>query len=177
MIVQNGGQPTFIVRAQFARYALTQPEAMEGGRFNATEIHCTEYFPGTHGCTSQESCFCCHRPPNHPTFCHHGCCLHLIVLSPSTGVTMVASAAWQLPLTRCLLASALLKHCSSTDCTPCMSPGRLDVWFLPSPQLLCPALQHITLYTSHYTSNFNPRFATLRSLCPGCPLPMLISDL
>ena len=48
--LQNGGQPTFIVRAQFARYALTQPEALEGGRFNTTEIHCTEYFPGTHGC-------------------------------------------------------------------------------------------------------------------------------
>lgn len=48
MRVQNGGQPTFDVRAQFARYALTQPQAVDdGGRFNATELHCTEYFPGT----------------------------------------------------------------------------------------------------------------------------------
>lgn len=47
-IQDNGGQPTFDVRAQFARYALTQPEAIaDGGRFNTTELHCTEYFPGT----------------------------------------------------------------------------------------------------------------------------------
>ena len=45
--VQNGGQPTFDVRAQFARYALTQPQAVaDRGRFNTTELHCTEYYPG-----------------------------------------------------------------------------------------------------------------------------------
>ena len=50
-VLQNGGQPTFVVRAQFARYALTQPVAvLDGGRFNTTEIHCTEYFSGTLGC-------------------------------------------------------------------------------------------------------------------------------
>lgn len=46
-IEDNGGQPTFDTRAQFARYALTQPEAMaSNGRFNTTEMHCTEYYPG-----------------------------------------------------------------------------------------------------------------------------------
>ena len=39
----------FETRAQWSRYALTQPEAIaaeQGGRFNTTELHCTEYFPG-----------------------------------------------------------------------------------------------------------------------------------
>lgn len=38
----------FETRAQWSRYALTQPEAVhdsQGGRFNTTELHCTEYFP------------------------------------------------------------------------------------------------------------------------------------
>ena len=49
--LQSGGEPTFVIRAQFARYALTQPVAvLDGGRFNTTEIHCTEYYPGVIGC-------------------------------------------------------------------------------------------------------------------------------
>ena len=59
MHAQNGGQATFITRAQFARYALTQPEAvLDGGRFNTTEIHCTEYYPGITGgvCRSPSHC-------------------------------------------------------------------------------------------------------------------------
>lgn len=38
----------FEVRAQWSRYALTQPETRapeQGGRFNTTELHCTEYNP------------------------------------------------------------------------------------------------------------------------------------
>ena len=38
----------FEVRAQWSRYALTQPLAIapqQGGRFNTTELHCTEYYP------------------------------------------------------------------------------------------------------------------------------------
>ena len=36
----------FVTRADWSRRALTQPEMMDakqGGRFNTTEIHCTEY--------------------------------------------------------------------------------------------------------------------------------------
>ena len=42
------GAQVFETRAQWSRYALTQPEVMapgQGGRFNTTELHCTEYFP------------------------------------------------------------------------------------------------------------------------------------
>lgn len=38
----------FEVRAQWSRYALTQPEVVapeQEGRFNTTELHCTEYYP------------------------------------------------------------------------------------------------------------------------------------
>ena len=38
----------FETRTQWSRYALTQPEVVhpaQGGRFNTTEIHCTEFFP------------------------------------------------------------------------------------------------------------------------------------
>ena len=48
--LQNGGQETFIYRSATARYALTDPPAgieISPNSFNATEIHCTEYFAGT----------------------------------------------------------------------------------------------------------------------------------
>ena len=38
----------FVTRADWSRRALTQPEMMDpkmGGKFNTTEIHCTEYHP------------------------------------------------------------------------------------------------------------------------------------
>ena len=38
----------FETRTQWSRYALTQEEVVDpsqGGRFNTTEIHCTEFFP------------------------------------------------------------------------------------------------------------------------------------
>ena len=38
----------FETRTQWSRYALTQPEVTDpaqGGKYNTTEIHCTEFFP------------------------------------------------------------------------------------------------------------------------------------